>query len=143
MADRSCARAVTHLSLCVEDAHSQKKDIVHFYLDFKRAFPATNHEQLVRVLEFLGLPNDFTRLVSNLNNGASTEFATPTGTPHPWGSYGAPSKATSFPLFFFTSWSNCSYAGSRPLTMATTSPLVASKGPVNGTLTTAHLSQTK
>ena len=33
-ADRSCARAVTHLSLCVEDALTHTKDIVLCYLDF-------------------------------------------------------------------------------------------------------------
>jgi hypothetical protein len=82
-ADRSCARAVTHLSLCVEDAHTSKKDIVLCYLDFKGAFPSTDHTQLVRTLEFLGLPRDFTTLVSNLYSGASTQFITSHGhTPH-------------------------------------------------------------
>jgi hypothetical protein len=77
--DRSCERAITHLALCVEDAHSHKKDIVLCYLDFKGAFPSTDHKQMVRVLEFLGLPADFTRLVSNLYSGATTEFVTPHG----------------------------------------------------------------
>ena len=40
---RFCAIAVTHLSLCVEDAHSHKKDIVLCYLDFKGAFPSSYH----------------------------------------------------------------------------------------------------
>jgi len=71
-ADRSCSRAITHLSLCVEDAHSHKKDTVLSYLDFKGAFPSTGHCQLVRVLEFLGLPHDFIRLVLNLFSEAST-----------------------------------------------------------------------
>ena len=48
-ADRSCSRAITHLSLCVEGAHSHKKDIVICYLDFKGAFPSTDHRQLIRV----------------------------------------------------------------------------------------------
>ena len=78
-ADRSCARAVTHLSLCAEDAHTSKKNIVLCYLDFEGAFPSTDHKQLVRVLEFLGLPHDFTRLISNLYSGASTCFVTPHG----------------------------------------------------------------
>jgi hypothetical protein len=43
-ADRSCERAITHLGLCVEDAHSHKKDIVLCYLDFKGAFPSTDHK---------------------------------------------------------------------------------------------------
>jgi len=76
-ADRSCARAVTHLSLCVENAHSHKKNIILCYLDLKGAFPSTDHKQEVRTLEFLGLPNDFTRLVPNLYSGDSTEFVTP------------------------------------------------------------------
>jgi hypothetical protein len=36
-ADRSCARAITHLGLCIEDAHTHNKDIVLCYLDFKGA----------------------------------------------------------------------------------------------------------
>jgi hypothetical protein len=78
-ADRSCARPVTHLNLCVEDAHASGKDTILCYLDFKRAFPYTDHKQLVRTLEYLGLPSDFTLLVSILYNGASTEFITPHG----------------------------------------------------------------
>jgi hypothetical protein len=78
-ADRSCSRATTHFSLCVEDAYSHKKDIVLYYLDFKRAVPSTDHRHVVRVLEFLGLPHDFTRLVSNLYSEASTKFITPYG----------------------------------------------------------------
>jgi hypothetical protein len=69
----------------VEDAHSHKKDIVLCYLDFKRAFSSTDHKQLVRVLDFLGLPSDFTRLVSNLYSGATTEFNTPHGHTSPVG----------------------------------------------------------
>ncbi len=72
-------RAITHLGLYVEDAHSDKKYIVLCYLDFKGAFPSTDHKHLVRVIEFLGLPNDFTRLVSNLYSGATTDFVTPNG----------------------------------------------------------------
>jgi hypothetical protein len=63
----------------VEDAHSHKKGIVLCYQDFKGAFPSTDHNQLVRVLEFMGLPSDFTRLVSNLYSRATTEFITPHG----------------------------------------------------------------
>jgi hypothetical protein len=33
-ADRSCERAITHVGLSVEDAHSHKKDIVLCYLYF-------------------------------------------------------------------------------------------------------------
>ena len=65
-ADRPCSRAITHLSLCMENAHSHKNDIVLCYLDFKEAVPFTDHRHLVRVLEFLGLNHDFTRIVSNL-----------------------------------------------------------------------------
>jgi len=77
--DYSCARAVTHLSICVEDTHSYKKDIILCYPDFNGAFPSTDHKQLVRTLELLGLLYDFTRLVSYLYIGASTEFVTPHG----------------------------------------------------------------
>jgi len=70
--ERSCDIAITHLGLCVEDAHSHKKDIVLCYLDFQGAFPSTDHKQLIRVLEFLDLPSDFTRMVSNLYSGATT-----------------------------------------------------------------------
>jgi hypothetical protein len=85
-ADRSCAIAETHISLCVEDVHNSKKDIVLCYLDFKGVFPSTYHTQLlVRVLDFLGLPQDFTRLISNLYSGASTCFVTPHGLTPPIG----------------------------------------------------------
>jgi hypothetical protein len=77
--DRSCSKAITHLSLYVEDAHFHKKDIVFCYLDFKGAFSSTDNRQLVRVLDFLGLSHDFTRLVSDLYIGTSTEFVTPYG----------------------------------------------------------------
>ncbi len=78
-ADHSCDREITHLGLCVEDTHSHKKDIVLYYLDFKGAFPSTDHKQMVRVLEFMGLLVDFTRHVFNLYSGATTEFITPNG----------------------------------------------------------------
>ena len=84
-AERSCDKAITHLGLCEEDAHSHKKSIVLCYLDFKGVFPSTDHKQLVPVLEFLGLPSDFTRLVSNLYSGATTEFITPQGHTSPVG----------------------------------------------------------
>jgi hypothetical protein len=45
--DRSYSQAITHLSLCVEDARSHLKDIVLFYLDFKGTLPSTDHRQLV------------------------------------------------------------------------------------------------
>ncbi len=78
-ADSSCARAVTHLGLYVEDAYTSKKNIVLCFLDFKGAFPSTDLKQLVRTLKFLGLSSDFTLLVSNLYNGASMQFITPHG----------------------------------------------------------------
>ncbi len=49
------------------------------YLDFKGAFPSTNHRQLVKVLEILGLPRDFTCLVSSLYREESAEFIKPYG----------------------------------------------------------------
>jgi hypothetical protein len=64
----------------VEDAQSHKEDIVLCYLDFiKGTFLFTYHKQLVRVLEFLGFPDDFTRLVSDLCSRASMKFVTPHG----------------------------------------------------------------
>ena len=68
--DRSCARAITHLGLCIEDAHTHKKNIVLCYLDSKGAFPSTDHAQLVRILFFLRLPEDFISIISNLYIGA-------------------------------------------------------------------------
>ncbi len=40
----SCARAITHLGLCIEDAHTHTKDIVLCYLDFMGAFPSADHD---------------------------------------------------------------------------------------------------
>ena len=98
-ADRSCSRAITHLSLCVGDAHSHKKDVVLCYLDFKGAFFYTDHGQLVRVLEFLSLSQDFTRMALNLYNETSTEFVTPFAPPHPWELEGEPFKGNPFRPF--------------------------------------------
>jgi hypothetical protein len=64
--NRSCSRAITHLGLCIEYAHTNNKDIVPCYLDFKGAFPSADHDLLVRTLEFLGLPADFINIVTNL-----------------------------------------------------------------------------
>ena len=55
-AERSCDRAIAHLGLCVEDAHSHKKGIVLCYLYLKGAFPSIDHILMVQVLEFLGFP---------------------------------------------------------------------------------------
>ena len=56
-----------------------EKDIILCYLDSKGAFPSTDHRQLVKVLEFPGLPHDFTRFISNLYKEASTKFIRPYG----------------------------------------------------------------
>jgi hypothetical protein len=77
--DRSCSRAITHLGICIEDAHTHNKDIVLCYLDFKGAFPSADHDQLVKTLEFLGLPADFINIITNVYNGATVEFVIPHG----------------------------------------------------------------
>ena len=84
----------------MEDVHTRKKDIILCYLDFKGAFPSTDHRQLVRVLEFPGLPHDFTLLVTNLDKEASTEFITPYGHIPSVGIKGPPSKGTPCPLSY-------------------------------------------
>jgi len=82
---RSCSRAITHLGLCIEDAHTHNKGIVLYYMDFKEAFPSADHDQLVRTLELLGLPKDFINMITNVYNGATTEFFTPHGHTPPVG----------------------------------------------------------
>jgi hypothetical protein len=77
--DRSCSRAIIHLGLCIEDAHTHNKDIVLCFLDFKGTFPSADHDQLVRTLTFLGLLKDFINIITNLYNGATTVFVTPHG----------------------------------------------------------------
>ena len=47
---RSTARAIIHLLLAIEDAHSHGKDILICYLDFKGAYPSADHTQLTRLL---------------------------------------------------------------------------------------------
>ena len=76
---RSCSRAITHLSLCIEDAHTHNKDIMLAYLDFIQAFPSADHLQLERTLRFLGIPEDCILIVANLYKGAHTAFETPHG----------------------------------------------------------------
>jgi hypothetical protein len=82
--NRSCSRAITHLGLCIEDAHTHSKDIIMCYLDFKgRAFPSADHDQLVRTLEFLGLPEDFINIITNIyTKGPQQSLSLPMGT-HP------------------------------------------------------------
>ena len=84
-ADRSCARVITRLGLCVEDAHTRHKDIVLCYLDFKEAFSSADHDQLARTLYFLGLPEDFINIINHLYSLAITEFVTPHGHTSPIG----------------------------------------------------------
>ena len=54
------------MDLCVEDAHTHNKDIVLCYLNFKGAFPSADHDQMVRTLSLLGLPEDFINIITNL-----------------------------------------------------------------------------
>ena len=86
-ADRSCSRAITHLGLCIEDAntHTHNKDTLLCYLDSKEAFPSADRDRLVRTLEILGLPHDFINIITNIYNGATTEFITPHGHTPPIG----------------------------------------------------------
>ncbi len=83
--DRSCSRAIAHLGICIEDAHTHNKDIVLCYFDFKGSSPSADHGQLVKTLEFLGIPEDFINIITNLYNGATTEFVTPHGQMPPIG----------------------------------------------------------
>ena len=75
----------THRPLHRRRPHTHNKDIVLCYLDFKGAFPSADHNQLVRTLEFLGLPEDFINYITNLYNGATIEFVTPHGHTPPIG----------------------------------------------------------
>jgi hypothetical protein len=83
--DRSCSRNITHLGLCIEDAHTLNKDIDLCYLDFKGASPLADNDQLVRTLTFLGLPEDSIKIITNLYNRAKTQFVTPHGHTTPIG----------------------------------------------------------
>jgi hypothetical protein len=76
---RPCSRAITHLSLCIEDAHTHDKDILIAYIDFTQAFPSADHTQLSRTLRFLGIPEVFIFISTNLYNGAHTTFQIPHG----------------------------------------------------------------
>jgi len=63
-ADRSYTGAINHIGLCVADDHiTHTRNIVLCYLDFKGASPSADHNQLVRTLSFLCIPEDFTRLI--------------------------------------------------------------------------------
>ena len=95
--DRSCTRAITHLGICIEDTHIYDKDILLCYLDFKGAFPSTDYDQLVRTIGFLGLPQDFINIITNLYKGSTTEFVTPNGHTPPSVSNAAPYKETPSP----------------------------------------------
>jgi len=53
---RSCSKAITHLDLCIEDAHTHDKYVLLAYLDSTAAFPSIDHTQLTSILHFLGIP---------------------------------------------------------------------------------------
>jgi hypothetical protein len=64
--DRSGSRAITHLSLRIENTHTHNKDVLLVYLDFTQAFSSADHLQLERTLRFLGIPEDCIFIVANL-----------------------------------------------------------------------------
>jgi hypothetical protein len=101
--DLARVRAITRLGLYIEDVHTRNKDIALCYLDFKGAFPYADHDQLVRTLVFLGLPDDFVNIISNVYNGATAEFVTPHGHAPPSGFAAAPYKKTPSPHYSLTS----------------------------------------
>ena len=74
---RSSSRAITHLSRCIEDAHTHNKDILIAYLNFTQTVLSTEHLQLERTLRYLGIPEDFIFIVANLYKGAHTTFENP------------------------------------------------------------------
>ncbi len=74
---RSCSRAITHPSLCIEEAHTHNEDILIAYLDFTQAFPSTEHMQLKRTLRFLGITKYFIFIVAKLYKETHTTFEAP------------------------------------------------------------------
>ena len=80
---KSCARAIAHIQLALEDAVDCGRDCFVTYIDFKGAYPSVDHAQLVSVLTALGMPADFVRIVDNLYSSATTSFYTPHGLTDP------------------------------------------------------------
>ena len=76
---RSTNRAVAHLQLLLEDAHTYQKNIYVTYIDFKGAYPSVDHTQLRQVIKDLGVPQDVCELIKSLHEGAHTTFLTPHG----------------------------------------------------------------
>ena len=76
---RSTNRAVAHLQLLLEDAHTHHKNLYVTYIDFKGAYPSVDHTQLRQVIQDLGIPQDMSDLIESLHKGAHTTFLTPHG----------------------------------------------------------------
>jgi hypothetical protein len=95
---RSCSRAITHLSLCIEDAHTHNKDIHIAYLDFTQAFPSTYHLQLELILRFLGIPEDCIFIVANYTKEHTLPSKPLTAKPDKYPYYEASSKRIPYPL---------------------------------------------
>ena len=76
---RSTNRAVAHLQLLLEDAHTHRKNLYITYIDFKGAYPSVDHTQLRQVIQDLGIPQDVCELIESLHKGAHTTFLTPHG----------------------------------------------------------------
>ena len=129
--------------MCVEDAHTSKKDIVLCCIDFKGVFPSTDHKQLVHTHEFLGLPSDFTLLISNLYSGETTQFITPHGHAQPVGiGRGALQGDPLSPLLFDLMIEPLS-VGSTPPIKDTSSHHASSNFSVSGTPMTVDWSPTR
>ena len=97
-AQRSCSRAITHLGLCIENAQTHDTYVLLAYLDLTSAFPSVNHTRLTRILHFLGIPEDFIIIVSNLYCDAHNQFLT--DGPDSFKSYEARSKEILYPTHF-------------------------------------------
>ena len=67
---KSTARQLSRMLLAVEDAHMTGNELHAMYIDFENAFGSPDHERLLWVMEYLGLPQDVIEVVSNLYPGA-------------------------------------------------------------------------
>jgi hypothetical protein len=115
--------------------------MVLYYLDIKGTFPSADHEQLVRILTFLGLPIDFITIISNLYNETTTEFITPNGHTSPIGiNRGTLQGDPLSPLLYLMIELLIRWLQHHK--EITTSHLAASNSPANGTPMTAHSSLT-
>jgi hypothetical protein len=70
---KNTARQLSRMMLAIEDAHLTGNELHVMYIDFENAFGSPDHDRLLWVMGYLGLPQDAIEVVGNLYPGANED----------------------------------------------------------------------